>query len=219
MINERYRDDYNGEFVILGTKWSGGKKEQEREWVPNPIINQHISHRAVCIIGGRERFNYTILERHRGGLLSSKKVQTYGSGTIASEMRLDFTVEFDIEKLNEIKQRDYHKSSIVYTSVRQCLANPGNFYFIPYNPVLSQEAAVLYLAAFDGHKEIFMLGYNKDTPAGNNSWDSQVASVIRAYQGTTFYMLGHETTMPDSWIEQPNTKCLTRDEFISYCDI
>ena len=41
MINQaRYRQDYDGEFVIVETRWSAGKKEQKREWVPNPIENQ-----------------------------------------------------------------------------------------------------------------------------------------------------------------------------------
>ena len=49
MIAERYRTDYTGEFLITQATWSGGKKRQKREWVANPIENQHISGRAVCI--------------------------------------------------------------------------------------------------------------------------------------------------------------------------
>ena len=49
MIQERYRADYEGEFVITESRWSGGKKTQNREWVANPIDNQHISGRAACI--------------------------------------------------------------------------------------------------------------------------------------------------------------------------
>ena len=76
MIEERYRADYDGEFVILETKWSGGKKEQTREWVPNPIENQHISGRATCILSNIDQFRYDYrkLENHRGGLLGGKKI-------------------------------------------------------------------------------------------------------------------------------------------------
>ena len=73
MIHANYRSEYPGEFIVLETKWSGGKKVQTREWIDNPIQNQHLSHRAACIGTSidLERFNYTILQRHRGGLLGS----------------------------------------------------------------------------------------------------------------------------------------------------
>ena len=94
-METRYRADYAGEFVVLETKWSGGKKIEKREWIDNPITNQHLSGRAACIGSGIDRnyFNYTVLQRHRGGLLGSKKLQNYGTGIIAQEMRLDFTVK------------------------------------------------------------------------------------------------------------------------------
>ena len=76
MITARYRTDYTGEFIITQSTWSGGKKRQKREWVANPIENQHISGRAVCIGSDVDalRFDYKILQRHRGGLLGSKKI-------------------------------------------------------------------------------------------------------------------------------------------------
>ncbi len=54
---ERYRKEYDGEFVIVENKISGGKKYQEREWIDNPIENQHISGRAAVIGGGNSRKN------------------------------------------------------------------------------------------------------------------------------------------------------------------
>ena len=75
-MQARYRTDYAGEFVILETKWSGGKKTETREWIANPIDNHHLSGRAACIGSGQDqkRFDYTRLQRHRGGLLGSKKI-------------------------------------------------------------------------------------------------------------------------------------------------
>ena len=94
MITERYRKDYTGEFIILNTAWAGGKKRTQREWMPNPIENHHISGRAACIGSSVDKleFDFTILQRHKGGLLGSKKLQTYGVGEIAKQMRLDFAV-------------------------------------------------------------------------------------------------------------------------------
>ena len=77
-MQARYRTDYAGEFVITETRWAGGRKNETREWIVNPIENHHISGRAACIGTDIDhwRFDYTRLARHRGGLLGSKKLQT-----------------------------------------------------------------------------------------------------------------------------------------------
>ena len=79
-MEARFRVDYAGEFVITGSTWGSGKKTETREWIANPIENQHISGRAACIGSAFDQgtFDYTRLQRHRGGLLGSKKLQTYG---------------------------------------------------------------------------------------------------------------------------------------------
>lgn len=223
MINQaRYRQDYDGEFVITETRWAKGKKEQKREWVPNPIENQHISGRSACIVPSfdHELFDYTMLSRHRGGLLGSKKLQTYGTGLIAQQMKLDFAVETDYNILDKLKEIKYQEENIVYTTARGCINNPGEFYLIPYNPVISLEALPLYLAAFDGHKEIFMIGYNKETHAGNSSFAQHVGSVMHAYPEVTFTLVGKESSMYTNWLELPNTRLfINYRELMGYCDI
>ena len=56
-MSERYRTDYDGEFVITVNTITNGKKVQEREWIANPIENQHISGRAAVIGNGASRYN------------------------------------------------------------------------------------------------------------------------------------------------------------------
>lgn len=220
-MQARYRADYAGEFVVLETKWSAGRKQQSREWVPNPIENQHISGRAACIGSGtdKNRFDYTKLQRHRGGLLGSKKLQTYGVGTIAQEMRLDFAVETNEKSIETFVESNFGENNIVYTTARNCITNPENFYLIPYNPRLLDLSTIVYLAAFDGHQEIFLLGYNKDTPAGRPEWQSEITKIMRAYDGTRFYFIGESTNMFDEWFECANAQHMTYREFISYCDV
>lgn len=220
-MQARYRTDYPGEFVVLETKWAGGRRTEKREWIANPIENQHISGRAACIGSNfdHDRFDYTRLQRHRGGLLGSKKLQTYGTGSIALEMRLDFALDTDPEILNKILETEYQTTNIVYTSPRQCIAHPGEFYLIPQTPKLLDIATIVYLAAFDHHKEIFLLGYNKETVVGNNMWDQQVLEVINAYPEVTFYFIGEKTNMFDSWLDATNTKTFNYFDFVGYCDI
>jgi hypothetical protein len=220
-MDARYRSDYAGEFVILETKWSGGKKSETREWITNPIENHHISGRAACIGStiDRKQFNYTRLQRHRGGLLGSKKLQTYGTGDIALEMRLDFTVETDSDSLNKILESSYQTSNIVYTTPRYCIAHPGEFYLIPLRPRIVDLATVVYLAAFDGHKEIFLLGYTEETAGGNTAWISQLTDIFSAYAGTKFYLIGESTRMPDVWVNCVNVQCMNYRDWIGYCDV
>jgi hypothetical protein len=220
-MEARYRADYAGEFVIVESKWSGGKKTETREWIPNPIENQHISGRAACIGSelDREQFNYTILQRHRGGLLGSKKMQTYGVGSIAKEMRLDFAVESNRNLLEELITNGYPTDNIVYTSASNCVKYPGNFYLTPYNPRLLDIATILYMAAFDGHREVFLLGYTDETPIENPTWMEQVATVFVTYPGVQFYLIGESTRMPDIWVDCGNVRTMNYRDFISYCDI
>jgi len=221
MIQARFRSDYSGEFVILESKWSGGTKHQKREWVANPIENHHISGRAA-VIGSKidiEYFDYKKLENHRGGLLGSKRLQTYGSGDLWTDMKFDFIAITDQTQLVEVKEQKYSEDNIVYTTARNCIRNPENFYLVPYNPSISQISLPIYLAAFDGHTDIFLLGYNNETPYIDLSWKEQINSIIKSYSQTNFILVGIESNMPTFWRENQNVKCMTYREFISYCDV
>ena len=134
-------------------------------------------------------------------------------------MRLDFAVETNPTKLKEIVTSNYQGTNTVYTNPRNCIAYPGEFYLIPQNPKLLDISQILYLAAFDGHQEIFMLGYNIETPVDHPDWATQCRTVMDAYPGTLFYMIGESTNMPDIWMDASNSKNLTYREFISYCDV
>ena len=219
-MQARYRADYPGEFVILESKWSGGKKSETREWIPNPIENQHISGRAACIGSRADRqwFDYTRLSRHRGGLLSSKKLQTYGVGDIALEMRLDFAVETNNEKLSAIQESGIQQDSVVYTTSRNCIKYPGEFYLIPQRPLIVDLATIVYLAAFDGHKEVFMLGYHQETAGGRDTWVSDITKIFESYP-INFYLVGESTLMFDEWLNCSNVRTMGYQEWISYCDV
>ena len=220
-MQARYRSDYPGEFIVLETQWIGGAKKQKREWVANPIENHHISGRAACIASNIDthRFDHTILQRHRGGLLGSKKLQTYGVGSVAHRMRLDFCVESNANNLKKLIDYDYHNNNIVYTTNKNCLAWPGLFYIIPYRQNWLDITQAIYLAAFDGHKEIFMLGYNNETPVDSQNWMSEIKTLFDAYSGTKFYLVGEMTNMPVLWLDSANVLTMTHREFISYCDV
>ena len=208
-------------FVILESKWSGGKRTQKREWIANPIENQHISGRAAVIGSATDlhKFDFKILQRHRGGLLGTLKLQTYGTGEIAQHMRLDFAVEDKTETIDQLIEHNYYENNVVYTTAKNCIAHPGEFYLIPLRPRLLLPALPVYLAAFDGHNEMFMLGYTKDTVYENPNWYNHVQEVIDAYPGIKFYFVGEPTNIPDVWLNSANTQTMPYRDFIGYCDV
>jgi hypothetical protein len=220
-MEARYRTDYAGEFMVLETKWAAGKKEEVREWIPNPIENRHSSGRAACIGSSIDhwRFDYTCLQRHRGGLLASKTLQTYGTGSVAQQMRLDFAVETNPKMLTKILETGYQRDNVVYTTARNCIGSPGEFYLIPYKPRLIDMILAVYLAAFDGHREVFLLGYIDETNGDSLNWQAQLAEVFLAYSGVKFYLVGEDSRMPDVWVDCFNVRTMPYSEFISYCDV
>jgi hypothetical protein len=225
-MEARYRRDYPGEFVILNTTWEGGKRTEQREWIANPIENQHISGRAVCI-GSRDSLNdpypwgidYKILQRHRGGLLGTLKLQTYGTGEIATDMRLDFCVETNSTALAEIINNKYYENNIVYTTARNCIDNPGDFYLIPQNPRLLLASLPVYLAAFDGHQEIFLIGYHCESQFGHDRWVDELKSLFNAYAGVKFWIVIEPTRMPEAWRDCANVVPMPYRDFVGYADV
>ena len=219
-MEARYRQDYVGEYVLLETRLSQGQLYQKREWIPNLIENHHISGRAA-VIGSRidlEIFDWKRLRTHRGGPLGQKRLQTYGTGDLWRDMPFDFFVTADRREISSISEQFYDQTTTVYSSPKICMENPGRFYLVPYAPTLDNFSLNLYLAAFDNHQEIFLIGYNKETSQGD-SWINGVNSVIGAYPSTKFYLVGVASNMPDSWRFHANVRSMTYREFISYCDI
>lgn len=221
MIEQRFRRDYPGEFVVIETRWRDGKKEQVREWIDNPIENQHISGRAAVIGSNVDRylFDYERLQRHRGGLLGKKRLQTYAVGDVIRDMRVDFAVETEDAKLVSILDTGYQVNNVVYTTARNCIAHPGEFYLIPYNPRLDVVALPLYLAAFDGHDEVYCLGYNNDTTSGTKNFRGDIAGVINAYPTVRFIFVGVEANIPVEWRQHTNVSCMTYRTWVSHCDV
>ena len=239
-IQEIYRKDYDGEYVILNTKYDKGKKVIEKEWVDNPITNQHISGRAAIIASGESRLVYDVtkLERHRGGLLGSKKLQTYGTGSLHKEMQLDFFITMDPNKCQECIESRYTEKCTIMTTARNCIENPEEFFLIPQSMKGLTAVLATWLACFDGHKEIFWLGLDGQVePTYNNNiyipqddprktsvsishkLNSSITELMQAYLGIDFYHVSNIKKVPDEWIEQPNFNQMTYQEWISYCDV
>ena len=220
MIHPRLRKDYDGEFVLVDVVVSGNKTQQHREWIPNAVENHHISGRAAVIVSGLDAslFKHQRLERHRGGLLGSKRLQTYGTGDVWQDMRFDFFVATQSKLVQQLVDANYAEKSTIYTTARHCLENPGKFYLVPHLPPANQTALAIYLAAFDGHQEIFILGCGIELDPGDKKWIDDVNQVFQAYKGAKFYLVTRQT-VAGKWLDNPNVEIMPLRKFITYCDI
>lgn len=218
MIQERYRRDYDGEFVIVNTVFRDGQKHQEREWVANPIENQHLSGRAVVVCDTKKILSYDpkLLKKHKGGLLGKKKLQTYGIHKVWKDLTCDFLVSLDFNNLKEIVESNYDELNIVYTNARYCIQQPGHFYLIPHGVKNDDTSVACYLAAFDGHQEIFIINFEQ--------WESTKACeylslIFQAYPATKFIFVSLTDRRSDLIKNCPNTSYMYVDEWVSYCDV
>lgn len=220
MLQQRYRKEYDGEFVIIETVIANGQKSQTREWIANPIENQHISGRAA-VIGSDwdlEFFKFERLQRHRGGIRGSKRLQTYGTGNIWQYMKLDFYASTNQKQLTGIAKNLYHESTVVYASANDCIRRPGSFYIVPYVPTLCDLTLPVYLAAFDGHQEVFLLGYHLELDT-DQPWIKDLDAIISTYDATNFIWVGRVHGIPDIFKYRANFRQMEYRTWISYCDV
>jgi len=222
MIPARYRSDYDGEFVITNTIFKDGKKEQEREWVDNPIQNNHMN-RATCLANGSsiEKFNIKSLEDHKGGLCGIISMQVYGVENIYKQLKCNFLVSLNQDTLDNIKDINYQENTIVYTSARLCIRNQGDFFLIPHGVRLTPHATAVWLACFDGHEEIFLFGYDEFDEVGGEitGMVKSVNEVITAYPNVKFTHVVKNDESPDLWKYNLNFKTISVREYINYCDV
>lgn len=221
MVQARYRRDYTGEFIISKTNVVGGRFVHERVWAPNAVENYHISNRAVVIGSESEQipFDYTKLTKHRGGLLAKDQLQSYGINETWEKLPLDFLVISEKQFAQPIIDSKYNINTTVYSSSsKTILEYPGQFYLIPFQPVLDPIALALYLASFDGHEEIFLLGFTSDMPGLTKSWVNDMLQVMLTYNTATYTMVG-TAPPPDTWVTLPNFKRLSTRDFIQYADV
>ena len=222
MIEEQYRTEYEGEFVVTGIHYKNGKKEQTREWIDNPLDLKSISGRAVCVSDGLtvDDFNLSrLMARH--GLLNTLALHVYGTNKLYQKFHPNFHVTFDKEDLEDLVAQNLTEEIMVYTNTSSCLKHPGEFFIIPYGIKSTSEAIAAWLACFDGHKEIYLLGYDqytRDSVRRTKLIDS-VERVIKAYSSTKFIHVIRSGETPDEWRQHLNVKTMTRPEFISHCDI
>lgn len=194
-ITKMYRSEYQGEDILLNTTLRNQTWEYEYETVPSRVENNQISNRAVIIGNGYSRKDFELigtLQNHFGGGRGERQLQTYGCNALYREFSPHFLVATGKEITDEIAQTDYTFSKIVYTNSASLLKYPGKFYLIPQDPHWNAGTIATYLACFDGHKTIYLLGF--DNSAGENLNNNM-------YAGTYGYAAANANYSDLYWIK------------------
>lgn len=243
LTKKLYRKDYTGEDIVQERTLIDGKWETTTEHVPNNVINNQISNRAVVFGNGtgRESFPIQHILSKKSGLLGADSLQSYACNAFYRDFKPDFLVVSNRALADEIVKSNYTKNNIVYTRVDISLEFPKNFYLIPHDPYGDAGTTAAYIAAFDGHKKIYLIGFNGQSQPGVNDniyagtrgydaidakvldikWVTNIASLCKVYNDVDFVRVtesGRRST-PEAWKSLTNLRQINLREFIIETDL
>lgn len=181
------RSTYTGDNIVTELRYTGGAWQPIVEHVPNTVFNNQISNKAVVLGNGPSRLElypqgniFELLKNHKGGLLAAGRVQTYGCNAIVRDFIPDFVVAND-EVASELVNGGYCDQTIIYGTAAMVLSYPGKFYLVPQDPSWDMGARAAYMACFDGHTTVYLMGFDcYDGHAGEHH-------SYNVYAGTTGY--------------------------------
>jgi len=245
-LKKLFRATYQGEEVVTDLVHTGQRWLPSKEWIPNSVINNQISNKA-CVIGNgisRKAFNLSAVMNQFGGLLSREKLQTYGCNALYRDHSPDFLVVSgdDAGIVTEVANSGYCDNHVVYASAPHIQAHPGKFYLIPQDPGWNSGSVATYLAAFDGHARIYLLGfdgqdtlhYNYNVYAGTAGYqgatnaeadpaffDITMKQIFDLYTEVDFVrvMPSEYASMPESWKYCPNLRQISFRQFVLDADL
>lgn len=242
-VQKIYRSSYTGENVVTNMTYSEGTWNFDRETVANSVVNNQVSNKAVIIGNGisRKGFDLSSLTHHKGGLLASGALQSYGCNALYRDFAPNFLVAAGEEMLKEIANSDYSIDHIVYANAGAILDYPGKYYLIPQDPSWNTGAIATYLACFDGHKTVYLMGFDgidtdsdgynvyagtagyPDPTYGHSEefWAQAMVQVFNTYSDVDFVRVTPTANfrMPESWKYVLNLRQITFNEFTYEVDL
>ena len=242
-ITKQYRSNYAGEAVITELVRDKQNWKPKEEYIKNQVVNNQISNQAVIIGNGSSRLGNDLLpnfKNHRGGLLGSRRLQTYGCNALYRDFTPDFLVCTGKEMVKELANSGYCDNHIVYAGAASIMEHPGKFYLVPQNPSWNAGAIATYLACFDGHKKIYLYGFDGQDTAGHNNvyvgsnaypkhsdpvsdqvWVAAMAHIMSVYDDVEFVKVSTSgnTSVPTEWKDKLNFRQIDYKQFALEADL
>ena len=207
-LDKIYRTNYTGENVTTLATYKGSTWEYQSEWVPMAVENRQTSRVATVIGNGESRagFELFLLTNHKAGVLGSRSMQTYGCNAVYRDANPTFLVASTDHMCDELVASGYCDDHIVYANSTNVLKYPGKFYLIPQDVQSNAGTIATYLAAFDGHEAIYLLGFDGQTTTNYNS---------NVYAGTACYQ-DRDTHVQDDYMINSLTRVMTTYSEITF---
>ena len=254
IIDRLYRKDYTGEHVNTVGLYHEQKWHYEKEFVTNPFTNLPLSNRAVVIGNGISRLEFDLThflpsrETTAWGEFtpwmppkSAKKFNTYGCNALYRNFRPDFVVATGTDIIQEIANSDYTNNNVVYANGQVVAQYSEKFHYIPQDLSFNSGAIAAYLAAFDGHKRVFMIGFDgidntndnynvyagtngyptKDTTISESFWTIGLYNVMKMYEDVEFFRVAPTDTFrtPEPWKYLLNYRTINFRQFVCEADL
>jgi len=169
-LRKLYRKDYTGEEILVNTSYRNATWEYEYETVPNRVTNLQRSNHA-CVIGNgesRAKFDLSLLASNQNSS-NPRSLQTYGCNALYRNFHPTFLIATGSDICEELVNADYCTDRIIYSNAKTLLKHPGKFYLVPQDVPWNAGSIATYLACFDGHKKVFLLGFDNGAGANYNN--------------------------------------------------
>jgi hypothetical protein len=140
----------------------------------------------------------------------TQNFSTYGCNALYRNFKPDYLVLTGKGIIEEVAQSTVDKPNIVYANTKFLELYPNKFSFLPQNPDFNSGAIAAYMAAFDGHKTIYLLGFD-----GIDSSDN----IYNIFAGTPNYPNVSATINEDYWNKSLQTvmHVYSDIEFVRVC--
>ncbi len=179
----------------------------------NTFSRKNIASNPAFVVGnGRSRLGINVENLLKQGIV-------YGCNAQYREYEPHYIVAVDVKMVNEIIASGYHKTHQVWTNPNKGITTKHNINFFSPHKGWSSGPTALWFAASQGHKEIFILGfdyqgldgkfnnvyadtfnYKKSTDSATyfGNWLSQTEKVIKEFKAIKFYrVIEPDTFIPD----------------------
>ena len=242
-INTLYRSTHTGEeavteLVYRNSKWTGETTKIEFTESGNPSYG-----RCAVVFGNgisRQKFDTNLLINRPLNSIPSKVLRTYGCNAIYRDFLPDFLVVTGNDMMSEIANSSVTFRTNVFASRHLKRRVVGNqVHNVPQDPPFNAGAVAAYLAAFDEHKKVFLLGFDGiDDPAASYNlyegtpgyaaqiyseeyWVRSMLEVFTAYPDVDFVRVMPEASyrIPEAWKYASNFRQINYNQFVLEADL
>lgn len=183
---------------------------------------------AFVLGNGRSRLNTDATSLKNFGTV-------YGCNALYRETEPHFLVAVDVKMVNEIIASDYHKTNSVWTNPNKGLSSKHYINFFNPHKGWSSGPTALWFACNQGHKEIYILGfdylgndgkfnnvyadtfnYKKSTDSATffGNWMNQTEKIVQENKNVNFYrVIEPDSFIPDKLQSMSNVKHITYEIF------